>query len=341
MPVTPALCVCSSFNRTQMIADIIGRGQFSEQHLAFKDPDTEFAEVKASGKPVVLVVLGPLGHAAIKSLGDDYDKPLEERRLKWVHSCSAGLDWYRLGELEREMVGVSLTNGKGGYNYLLGQHVLYSLLYFSRQTARQQRNRNDKKWDPFDLEEPRGQKVGILGYGEIGRETAKMLQPMEMNVTGVRRTKAAEAVDEYGVTLVSGDDERDRVIRESDIVVNILPATPETVGLFNAARFKSMKPNAIYINIGRGSTQVDEDIAQALRDGVIMGASLDVFQQEPLPKTSSLWNIDDSKILLTSHNACMTAKSFYETVNMFSKFAEGYLKTGQLDAYQPDIQLGY
>lgn len=337
----PTLCVASSFNRTQMVADIVGRDFFPEHCLCFKDPETEFADIKASGKPVVLIVLGPMGHGAIKTLGDDYDKPQAERRLKWVHSCSAGLDWYRFEELKREMEGVFITNGKGGYNFLLAQHVVFSYLYFSRQTARQQRNRSEKKWDPFDLDEPRGQKIGILGYGAIGRHAAQMLQPMEVEITGVRRTPSSEPVDEFGVTLVSGDAERDRLIRESDYLINILPLTKETAGLFNAERLATMKPTAVYINIGRGGTQVDVELAEALQKGVIAGASLDVFQQEPLPPSSPLWDVDDSKILLTSHNACMTPESFYHSQRIFCKYAEGFLKTGRVDAYQPDIYAGY
>jgi phosphoglycerate dehydrogenase-like enzyme len=337
----PALCICSSFNRAPFISEIIGKDLFPDHFLCSADIEADFAEVKTSGRPVVLVVLGPMGHNAIKYLADDYDKPQSERRVKWVHSCSAGLDWYRFGELEKEIEGIPVTNGKGGYNFLLAQHVVYSILYFTRQTARQQRNRAAKKWDPFDLEETRGLKVGILGYGAIGRETAKMLQPMYLDVTGVKRTASKEAVDEFGAKLVSGDAERDRVIRESDILVNILPSTPETVGMFNLAKFKTMKPSAIYINIGRGATQVDNELAQAISSGVIAGASLDVFQQEPLPPTSPLWSIDDDKMLLTSHNACITDRSFRDTIGLFSKYAEEYLDTGKLNAYLPDIKAGY
>ncbi|KAL7708085.1 D-isomer specific 2-hydroxyacid dehydrogenase-protein [Lotmaria passim] len=341
MATPPALCICASFNRSQLVSEIIGKRLFPNHFLSSKDVTVDFAEVKASGRPIVLVVLGPRGYDAIKFLADDYDKPQDKRRVKWVHSCSAGLDWYRFDELEKEMEGIPVTNGKGGYNFLLAQHVLYSILYFARQTVRQQRNRVAKKWDPFDLEETRGMKVGILGYGEIGRETAKMLQPMCMDVTGVKRNKSAEKVDKYGAKLVSGDEERDRVIRESDVLVNILPLTPETKGMFDLERFKTMKPSAIYINIGRGATQVDNDVAEALSRGIIAAASLDVFQQEPLPSTSPLWEIDDDKIFLTSHNACITERSFRDTIGLFSKYAKEYLETGKLNAYLPDIKVGY
>lgn len=343
MAVVPALCICANFNynRNEDISRIIGKSRFLAHHLCSKDPRVEFAEVKASGEPIILLVLGPMGYDAIKFLADDYDKPRNERRLKWVHCCSAGLDFYRLPELQKELEGTIITNVKGGYNFLLAQHVLYSILYFARQTVRQQRNRVAKKWDPFDLEETRGMKVGILGYGEIGRETAKMLQPMCMDVTGVKRNKSAEKVDKYGAKLVSGDEERDRVIRESDVLVNILPLTPETKGMFDLERFKTMKPSAIYINIGRGATQVDNDVAEALSRGIIAAASLDVFQQEPLPSTSPLWEIDDDKIFITAHNACLTPQSFHETQSLFVKYAEEYLETGRVSAYKPDMTAGY
>lgn len=341
MEQKPVLCVCASFNRTDAIADIIGVTAFPDQFRCYTDPTVELAAAKASGRKIVLVVLGPLGYHAIKFLCDDCGKQKEDRRVLWVHSCSAGLDWYRLDELKAEMDGVLLTNGKGGYNYMLGLHVLYSVLYFNRETARFQRSRREKKWDPFDTQEPRGLKVGIIGYGDIGRAAAKLIMPLEMDITGVKRSNVTEKVDEYGVHIVNGTAERDRVIRESDVVVNILPYTAETAGLFCADVFATMKRNAIYINIGRGGTQVEADLAHALKNNVIAGASLDVYEQEPLPLASPLWDIDDDKVLLTSHNACITDNSFRSTIALFSTYAESFLKDGTIDAYTPDISAGY
>ncbi|EKF33525.1 D-isomer specific 2-hydroxyacid dehydrogenase-protein, putative [Trypanosoma cruzi marinkellei] len=120
-----------------------------------------------------------------------------------------------------------------------------------------------------------------------------------MEVTGVKRSASTKEVDEYGTRLVHGDAERERVLRESDFVVNILPGTEETKRFFNKELFAMMKPSAVYISIGRGITQNEDDLACALRNGVIRGASVDVFEKEPLPTESPLWDISDDKLLLT------------------------------------------
>jgi len=189
--------------------------------------------------------------------------------------------------------------------------------------------------------DPRGSKVGILGYGDIGRATAKILQPLDVHVTGVRRREPTDTVDEFGVTILAGDEAMHRVIEESDVVVNILPATGLTNGFFNASIFAKMKPNAIYINVGRGSTQNEADLTRALKDGVIAGASLDVYETEPLPQNSPLWGVGNDKLLCTSHNACVTANAFKAAVEIFCERAKKYLTTGQVEGYMPNATSGY
>ncbi|RNF08973.1 D-isomer specific 2-hydroxyacid dehydrogenase-protein, partial [Trypanosoma rangeli] len=177
---------------------------------------------------------------------------------------------------------------------------------------------------PFNMVELRGKKLGIIGYGDIGQATARLATAFGMEVTGVRRSAPSEKKDQHGVHMVYGDAERDRVIRESDVLVNILPGTEETKLFFNKQRFAMMKPSAVYINIGRGITTSGEDLARALRDGVIRGAAVDVFEQEPLSTDSSLWDISDDKILLTFHSAFMTSDLTDRGVNLFLNLARDY-----------------
>ncbi|EPY35258.1 D-isomer specific 2-hydroxyacid dehydrogenase-protein [Strigomonas culicis] len=234
------------------------------------------------------------------------------------------------------------TNGKGAYSYTLGMHTVFSILYFNRQTAKMQQLRRERQFECFFLEEIRGSKVGILGYGDIGREAARMLQPLGLEVTGLRRSLDTPGRDEYDVLQVCGDAAMERIIAESDYLVNLLPKTPQTEGLFNVATFAKMKRTAVYINLGRGDTQKDSDLAAALRDGVIAGASLDVVEVEPLPPSSPLFDIDDDKLLLTPHNACMTTESFKGAIKRFVKLAKQFLETGALEGvYKPHLEEGY
>ncbi|RNE97794.1 D-isomer specific 2-hydroxyacid dehydrogenase-protein, partial [Trypanosoma conorhini] len=209
------------------------------------------------------------------------------------------------------------------------------------QTWRSLASRAAHKWDPFNMVELRGRKVGIIGYGDIGQAAARLATVFGMEVTGVRRSAPSEKVDKYGALVVSGDAERDRVIRESDFLVNTLPGTEETKQFFNKERFAMMKPSAIYINIGRGITTKGEDLALALRDGVIRGAAVDVFEQEPLSSASSLWDISDDKLLFTAHSADRSVDLVPSSVRRFIGLVTEYMKTKQLNTYFVDAVRGY
>ncbi|EPY39283.1 D-isomer specific 2-hydroxyacid dehydrogenase-protein [Angomonas deanei] len=336
------LCIVASFKREEQISAVISESLFPTRFLANESNLAEnMKEAKESGKPIVLLILGPAGEKAIEYFCDDHDKPESERRVKWMHSVSAGVDWYHLETHRKEMGSIPITTGRGVYSFYLGMHVATSILYFNSQVSVFQASKEAKKWDVFPLRDIVGLKVGILGYGDIGRETAKILTPLKLSLTGVRRGTPEAAVDDLGVTQLSGPEATEQVIRESDFLINALPATKETNGLFNRSTFEKMKKSAVYINIGRGSTQVDDDLAAVLQEGVIAGAAVDVFQVEPLPPSSPLWEVPNSKILLTPHNVCVTTESFNMAVQRFITNAEEFLKCGKVSGYTASIDTGY
>ncbi|RNE97793.1 D-isomer specific 2-hydroxyacid dehydrogenase-protein, partial [Trypanosoma conorhini] len=290
------LCVCTASANGEYYMEMFNKHLSSFfKSITLGSKVSDFKEVKESKDHIILYVDGPAGYDGIKDLCDDYHLPKEQRRVLWIYSLTAGVDVYRPHELVKELKDIPFTNGRGCYSSILAEHVMYSMLYFYRQTWRSLASRAAHKWDPFNMVELRGRKVGIIGYGDIGQAAARLATVFGMEVTGVRRSAPSEKVDKYGALVVSGDAERDRVIRESDFLVNTLPGTEETKQFFNKERFAMMKPSAIYINIGRGITTKGEDLALALRDGVIRGAAVDVFEQEPLSSASSLWDISDDK----------------------------------------------
>ena len=225
---------------------------------------------------------------------------------------------------------------------MLAEHVILSCLYFSRQVARLQRNRAAKVYDRFENTELRGASLGILGYGNIGRATAKLATPFGMRVMGHRRTAVATAgePDDLGVALYSGDDGLAAVL-SCDYVAAVLPLTAETKDFVTAARFRQMKPTAVFINIGRGATVVESDLCAALRAGTIRGAALDVFATEPLPESSELWAIDDDRLLLTPHNADISVEALPDAIRQFATYAIDFVTKGTLPSYLVGIQRGY
>jgi len=243
----------------------------------------------------------------------------EDSKLRWVQSWSSGIDSLPLALLEER--GVLLTDASGVHARSVSETVLAMMLGLSRGIAAAVRNQQAAVWEsPPTLAEMNGGTVAIVGAGEIGREVARLARAFDMRVVAVRRSGGAmpEADAVYDTSRL------DDALREADYVVNILPLTGETRHLFDAARFARMKKGAYFINVGRGATVRTDDLVEALAGGVIAGAGLDVFEQEPLPGDHPLWTM--SNVILTPHNAGgMTARNKERLVRLFVANLERYL----------------
>ncbi|MDR0326074.1 MAG: D-2-hydroxyacid dehydrogenase [Oscillospiraceae bacterium] len=154
-----------------------------------------------------------------------------------------------------------------------------------------------------DMRELSGSAVLICGMGDIGCKAAEKFRAMSCKISGVR--KLFHDIPP-GFDGVYGLHQLEEAVRGADIVVSCLPSTRETNGVFNAAVFTNMRPSALFINVGRGSAAVEADLIAALEKGVIAGAALDVFEEEPLPSNSPLRFMDN--VLVTPH--CSGASPF-------------------------------
>lgn len=221
--------------------------------------------------------------------------------LKWVQTWGAGVEKLPLRTIKER--GIWLTNASGVHAYPISESVFAMLLAFTRRLHRAVRNQSERKWEAAtDQTEAHGRTIAVLGVGEIGKEVAKIAKAFGMTVLGVRRSGEPEMYVDRMTTFegLAG------VLAESDYIVNCLPLTEETRHVIDEARFRAMKPNAFYINIGRGGTTDTAALVEALRDGRIAGAGLDVFEQEPLPPDHPLWEMDN--VILTPHHTGLTAE---------------------------------
>ncbi|KEG09396.1 D-isomer specific 2-hydroxyacid dehydrogenase-protein [Trypanosoma grayi] len=340
--MTYRLCVCTASANAEYYMTTFNKHLSSLlKGITLGSKVEDFEAAKKAQDPIIMFVEGAVAHDVMKYLCDDYSLPKEKRRVRWIYSLTAGVDVYRLGELTKELKEIPFANARGCYSPILAEHVIYAMLYFSRQTWRLQASRAEHKWDPFNMVELRGLKMGIIGYGDIGHATAKLATAFGMDVTGVKRSAPAKDVDECGVRLVHGEAELKRVLGESDFVVNVMPGTDETKEFFNKERFAMMKPEGYYINIGRGITQNENDLAAALRNGTIRGAAVDVFQKEPLGPESPLWDISDDKLLLSAHSADRSVNLVPSSVHRFMGLLKEYLKTNKVETYFVDLNRGY
>lgn len=172
-------------------------------------------------------------------------------------------------------------------------HLRQHLAYDAQQRAR--------VWKPLTQPEAAEITVGVMGMGVLGSDAARKLRNMGFNVIGW--SKSGKPVD--GVAMHAGG-ELDRFLSQSDILVGLLPLTPETRGIFNRDLFSKLKRDGalggpVFINAGRGGSQVEADVIEALQSGLLKAASLDVFEVEPLPETSAIWSLPN--VILTPHSA--------------------------------------
>ncbi|HET9985163.1 MAG TPA: D-2-hydroxyacid dehydrogenase [Longimicrobiales bacterium] len=222
-----------------------------------------------------------------------------DARLRWVHSGSAGVRSTLYPEMRES--DVVLTNSAGIHGPPIAETVLGMVLYFARGLDFGVAAQHEGRWnqEPFyrpgsPLREVSGATLGILGLGGIGRDVASRALALGMRVLASRR-RPGEAP--AGVELALGEDGLSRVLRESDYVVVALPDTPDTRGLLSAARLDEMRPDAVLINISRGTVVDEGALAERLAAGRLRGAGLDVFEKEPLSPDSPLWRLPNVLIL--------------------------------------------
>jgi len=230
-------------------------------------------------------------------------------KLRWIHSPAAAVHLLMIPEIVNR--DITVTNAGSVHGPVVAEHVIAQVLALARRLPSAVRYQQQRKWAQDELwrEQPRprevaGATLGLVGLGSIGREVAQRALALGMRVIAIREHPEKPA----GISAleVSGPEQIDALLAQSDYVVLAAPLTPRTRALIDAGRLARMKPEACLINVSRGAL-VDEDaLAEALRRRQLGGAALDVFQKEPLPPGSPLWDVEN--VLITPHSAALTAK---------------------------------
>jgi phosphoglycerate dehydrogenase-like enzyme len=221
--------------------------------------------------------------------------------VRWIHTLAAGVESLPFDLLRRSEVVV--TNSRGLYADALGEFAIAAMLWFAKDLRRLIRNQDKRRWEPYDVQRLEGRTVGIIGYGGIGHAVARRAAPLGMHVLTTRRRREL------------GDPPIEEVIAESHYLVMCVPLTPSTRRLLSRERLAAMKPEAVFINIGRGGTVDEEALLDALRNHRIRGAALDVFDVEPLPPEHPLWQLDN--VLISPHTADHTDDAHERSMSFF------------------------
>jgi phosphoglycerate dehydrogenase-like enzyme len=222
-------------------------------------------------------------------------------RLRWLQApAAAPAAGYYYPELVKHPVQV--TNFREIYNDHIANHIMAFVLAFARGLHYYIPQQLRGEWKPGTLDKGvvhlAEATALVVGVGGIGSEAARLCAAFGMKVIGIDARRADKP---EGVAELHRPDALDRLLPRADFVILTIPHTPQTEGLFNAARFRLMKSGAFFINIGRGMTTKLDALNDALRSGHLGGAGLDVYEIEPLPKGHPLWTAPN--VLLTPHTA--------------------------------------
>ncbi len=221
----------------------------------------------------------------------------QAKRLRWIQTLSAGVDHLDPADYAH----LTLTNASGVAAVAIAEYCIGMVLLFAKRLPQLMRLQQQHTWDrTVEGVEIFGKTCGIAGMGAIGGETARRAKALGMRVVATRRSAVHRPTDAFADVLLP-QEQLDTLLEQSDYVVLTAPHTPETHHMIGAAQLARMKRSAVLINIGRGALVDEVALIGALREGVIAGAGLDVFEQEPLPATSPLWDLEN--VVITPHSS--------------------------------------
>lgn len=216
------------------------------------------------------------------------------RRLRWIQSINAGVDDLLAADLPESVLTTRITGQFGGQ---IAEYVFAELLARIRQLDQLRAAQRDRRWAHFVADTLNGKTLGVAGLGSIGREIVRKARAFDMRVHGLSRTgSSAHLVDRH-----YGPDGWEQFVAGLDALVLALPRTQGTEGVVGRPVLGAMRPHAVLVNIGRGSLVDEAALVDALREGRIGGAVLDVFQHEPLPAASPFWTLPG--VVVTPHVA--------------------------------------
>jgi phosphoglycerate dehydrogenase-like enzyme len=253
-------------------------------------------------------------------------------QLKWIHRCAAGVDTLLFPALAES--DIKLSNARGIFDHAMAEYVLAYMLYevkrFGETLQAQKERRWQYKWSGTLV----GQSAAVFGVGSIGRKVATVLKALGVQVIGVGRSERDDPLLGTIRAVVDAHEIAARV----DWVVGALPSTPYSNNTFDADFFAAMRPSARFINIGRGRAQDENALLNALQNGTIAGAMIDVFQEEPLPESSGLWNAPN--LFLSPHMSGDYFTHYEDLVKLFVENMRRYV-AGETLLNIVDKKLGF
>lgn len=270
---------CRDYQRHML--EYAADGQCTFQYIDSSLSGESLSEVIASAN----IIIGQ------PDISDLYAAPA----LEWIQMCWAGTDKYT------NAVGfpkhITLTNASGAFGSVIAEHVFAGILSLYRRLPSYHVQQKKRIWGDCGTEKTiEGSRVLIIGTGDIGSNLAQRFRAFGAHIVGIRRNTSKPAA---GFHEIVSPDHLEQQLPLADIVIGCVPGTSETAQLLQKNRLLMLKPDAVLVNVGRGSLIATDDLAEIMIQGHLFGAVLDVTDPEPLPSDHPLWGLDN--VILTPH----------------------------------------
>ncbi|MCM3089198.1 D-2-hydroxyacid dehydrogenase [Bhargavaea ginsengi] len=305
--------------------------EHQEDMLRSEFPEVNFLFDRKTDDPAVET------SEVIVTYGTDVDENVlvRAKNLKWIMVASAGMEQMPLGRIAE--MGIRVTNVRGIHKTPMAETMLAHILSYRKKLKDVYEQQERSEWNQkIRGTELLGSKAMILGPGAIGGEVGRLLQAFGVRTYGCNRSgRQADYMDE--MVSFGGLAE---ALPEMDTVISVLPSTSETKGLLSREHFGAMKESALFLNFGRGDLYEEKVLIEALESGRPAAAVLDVFETEPLPADSPLWNMEN--VTVSPHISSHSGKYVERALEIFMPNLRAYLE-GQADKMQNrvDPERGY
>lgn len=251
---------------------------------------------------------------------------------RWIHFLSAGVE--KIWEMDFDKSRAVMTKSSGVHGAPMSEYAMGAMLYFAKQFGHFHNQAKQARWQRNWLDELTGRQLTVLGLGHIGQSLARRAKAFDMQIVGTQRTPRTIT----GVDRIVALEDIGSELAYTDFLVCCLPLTDVTRGLVDDKFLSQLKPGAVLIDISRGGVVKGDAVLKALDTGLLKGAALDVFEQQPLPPESPLWKRED--ILITPHVSGTTPHYLERALHVFLVNYDAFSK-GQRMVTLVDQVAGY
>jgi phosphoglycerate dehydrogenase-like enzyme len=315
----------------QVVATV-GRNEALEKRIQSEFPTVQFTFLKKMKE------IGENRYTAeiLVTYGEDLDEKLinEMKNLRWIMVMSAGIEKLPLDAIKKNHIIV--TNARGIHKIPMAEFVFGYILQYAKQLPLFKKQQSEKVWNrKVHLQEIYGKTMLVVGAGAIGSQISRYGKTFGMHTIGINRSGKENPDFDATYSL----EQLNHILPEADYVISVLPNTVSTNKIFSRQQFFKMKKEAVFINIGRGNAVDEQALMEALEEGQLAHAFLDVFEKEPLPADHPFWKSD--KVTITPHLSAISDMYLPRAYEIFVKNLWNYVNKENNWINLVDLNRGY